>query len=162
MLQTILITFLLLSALGVIFVRKPVHACLCFLVTLLSLAALFLQLSAEFVAVLQILVYAGAILVLFMFVIVLFQDAYLQIDRNPPKSFAPLLYGAIAVLMGTLFYFGKDLVKLPAPQGLPASYGTVQALGEALYLQFFFPFEAITLLFLVAVVGAFYIGKKWT
>lgn len=161
--QLILTTVLLLSALGVILARKPVHACLSFLVTLLSLAALFLELSAEFVAVLQVLVYAGAILVLFMFVIVLFQDAYLQIDRTPQKSFPPLIYGAIGALLATLLYFGKDFVGFPAVSAtLPANYGTVQALGKALYLQFFFPFEAITLLFLVAVIGAFYIGKKWT
>lgn len=161
--QLILTTTLLLSALGVLLSVKPVHACLAFLVTLFSLAGLFFELSAEFVAVLQILVYAGAILVLFMFVIVLFQDAYLQIDRTPAKSYPPLLWGAIGVLLATLLYFGKDFLKLPLVNTtLPENYGTVQALGKALYLDFFFPFEAVTLLFLVAVIGAFYIGKKWT
>lgn len=164
MVQMVLTVLLLLSALGVILAPKPVHACLAFLMTLLALAGLFLELNAEFVAVLQILVYAGAILVLFMFVIVLFQDAYQQIDRTPAKSFPPLLWGAIAALLGSLIYFGKDFVGITAttPKSIPEGFGTVQMLGKALYIDFFFPFEAITLLFLVAVVGAFYIGKKWT
>lgn len=161
--QLILTTTLLLSALGVVLSSKPVHACLAFLLTLLSLAGLFFEMDAQFIAVLQILVYAGAILVLFMFVIVLFQDAYLQIDRTPAKSFPPLLWGAIGALVATLLYLGRDFLKVPQINtALPEHYGTVQTLGKALYLDFFLPFEAVTLLFLVAVIGAFYIGKKWT
>src|SRR5581483_9485736 len=72
---------LILSSLGVILFKKPVHACLSFLFSLLILAGIYLQLSAEFIAVMQILVYAGAILVIFMFVIILFQDAHEQIEK---------------------------------------------------------------------------------
>lgn len=150
---------LLLSSIGILLVKKPVHACLCFLLTLLMLSGLYLQLSAQFIAVMQVLVYAGAILVIFMFVIVLFQDAYLQIEKNPPRS-SPLLLGLSgAAFVLALLFFGRKLTGFSAKEA-PADFGTVQALGKALYLDFFFPFEAVILLFLIAVVGALYIGKK--
>jgi NADH-quinone oxidoreductase subunit J len=161
--QCILGIILILSALGVILARKPVHASLSFLVTLLTLAVFYLQLSAEFIAVMQILVYAGAILVIFMFVIILFQDAHQQIVEFQPESAPILLVGAAAAFVIGLAFLGQRLIGLTPPaKGLPEGFGTAQSLGSALYVDFFFPFEAVTLLFLVAVVGAFYIGKKGT
>lgn len=159
--EWILGTILILSSLGVILVRKPVHACLSFLLTLLALAALYLQLSAEFIAVMQVLVYAGAILVIFMFVIVLFQDAHQQISRFQTKSAPFLLLAAAIAFSAALVFIGQKLLALPpVVKQLPMGYGSVQSLGRALYVDFFFPFEAVILLFLIAVVGALYIGRK--
>jgi NADH-quinone oxidoreductase subunit J len=160
-LQWILGILLILFSLGVILARKPVHSCLSFLVTLLILAAMYLQLSAQFIAVMQVLVYAGAILVIFMFVIVLFQDAYKEITRIPAES-SPYLLVISAVLFSVAFGFlAWRLIGLPPlKENLPEDYGTVQGLGHALYVDYFFPFEAVILLFLVAVIGALYIGKK--
>lgn len=152
---------LILASLGVILTKKPVHACLSFLLTLMALAGLYLHLSAQFIAAMQILVYAGAILVIFMFVIILFQDAHSQLALFKAKSSTALL-----VVAGTGFFFSLVLLAArvfllpPINHQLPPDYGTAQALGRALYLDFFFPFEAVILLFLVAVVGALYIGKK--
>lgn len=159
--QWILGLVLVLSSLGVILARNPVHASLSFLLTLMALAALYLQLSAQFIAAMQILVYAGAILVIFMFVIVLFQDAHAQLAQFKAKSCTALLALAGLGLGASLILLGSQLIDIPTSQGnLPAGFGTVQDLGKALYLDFFFPFEAVILLFLVAVVGALYIGKK--
>ena len=72
LIQWIMGLVLILSAMGVILLRKPLYACLSFLLSLLLLAAFYLQLYAEFIAVMQILIYAGAILVIFVFVIVFF------------------------------------------------------------------------------------------
>lgn len=152
---------LILSSLGVILTPKPVQACLCFLMTLLTLAALYLQLSAQFIAVMQVLVYAGAILVLFMFVIVLFQDAHQQIVNFKAKSSPWLLIiaqTAFVVMLGALGVYFLNLSH--AQPGVQDGFGTVESLGKALYVDFFFPFEAVILLFLVAVIGALYIGKK--
>jgi len=159
--QWILGVVLILSSLGVILARKPVHSSLSFLLTLLSLALLYLQLNAEFIAVMQILVYAGAILVIFIFVIVLFQDAHQQISQYSPKSFFPFLLAAGVAFLLALVFLGTRLTGLSATsKNLPAGFGSVQSIGEALYIDFFFPFEAVVLLFLIAVVGALYIGKK--
>ena len=159
--QWILGLMLILSSLGVIVARKPLYASLSFLLSLLMLAALYLQLSAQFIAVMQILVYAGAILVIFIFVIVLFQDAHQQIARFEPGSKTLLLNIAASTFILALIFVGKGVIDLPAKGGeLPEGFGTVQSLGQALYIDFFFPFEAVTLLFLVAIIGALYVAKK--
>lgn len=160
-LNWILGTILILSSLGVIFAKKPVYSSLFFLLTLLTQAGLFMELSAQFIAVMQILVYAGAILVIFMFVIVLFQDAYQQIDKYDPESSKPLLIVSAVAFIVVMCFVASNLISLPAPKEiLPANYGTVQSLGRELYVDFFFPFEAVTLLFIVALIGALYTGKR--
>ena len=152
---------LILSSLGVILAPKPVQASLSFLLTLMTLAALYLQLSAEFIAIMQVLVYAGAILVLFMFVIILFQDAHQQMDKIKAKSEFMLLFGAAAAFLLLMLIWGHRLLGLSkALPNAPHEFGTVESLGHILYVDFFFPFEAVVLLFLVALIGAVYIGKK--
>lgn len=161
MIDWILGTLLVLSSLGVVFVPKPVHASLCFLLTLVSLALCYLDLSAPFISALQVLVYAGAILVIFMFVIILFQDAYQEIDKYPALSSPYLLLCAIGAQGLIMLFLGKKLVGLShTKEALPEGYGTVESLGRALYTDFFFPFEAVVLLFLIALIGALYIGRK--
>ena len=159
--QLILGLILVLSSLGVITARKPVHACLSFLLTLLTLAALYLQLSAEFIAVIQILVYAGAILVIFMFVIILFQDAHQKIEEEDPKSSKWLRLAAVSIFILTFAALGYHMLGITSiSESLPIEFGSVQSIGKALYIDFFFPFEAVVIVFLVAIVGALYIGKK--
>lgn len=159
--QWILGSILILSSLGVILAPKPVHASIAFLLSLLTLSALYLQLSAQFIAVMQILIYAGAILVIFMYVIVLFQDAHQQIIRFEPKSSPILLFIAACASILIMIFLGTKILHLsPLKEKVPEGFGTVQSIGQALYIDFFFPFEAVILLFLVAVVGALYIGKK--
>lgn len=159
--QWILSFVLILSSLGILVVRKPVHACLCFLLTLISLAALYLQLSAEFIAVIQILVYAGAILVIFMFVIVLFQDAHHKIDLIKANSSYVLLSLAGTLFLLMLLFVGTQIIEVVSShEKLPEGFGLVKTLGKLLYIDFFFPFEAVILLFLIATIGALYIGRK--
>lgn len=159
--QCILGFFIILSAFGIILARKPVHACLSFLATLLLLSAYYLELSAQFIGIMQILVYAGAILVIFMFVIVLFQDAYLKIAHLKSNTSSLLLaFSGIMLLFG-FTYLAFQLKELPQwNKPLPDNFGSVQNIGKALYVDFFFPFEAIIMVFLVAIVGAVYIGKR--
>ena len=159
--QWILGIILILASIGVLVARKPVHACLSFLLALLMLAALYLQLSAEFVAVMQVLVYAGAILVIFMYVIVLFQDAHSQISQFKANSAPLLLWGAVTAFALSLGVLALQLIGLTLSKGmLPKNFGTAEQLGMALYIDFFFPFEAVIFLFLVALIGAVYIGRK--
>ena len=159
--QLLLGMILILSSIGVIAARQPVHACLSFLLLLLTLATFYIHLSAEFIGIMQILVYAGAILVIFMFVIILFQDAHQQIEKYKSKSSIPFLFVAGGAFLVTLFFFGRGLIGYrPKGHSLTESFGTVQSLGQALYVDFFFPFEAVILIFLVALVGALYIGRK--
>lgn len=159
--QWILGSILILASLGVITVKKPIYASLSFLLTLLMLAALYLQLSAEFIGIMQVLVYAGAILVIFMFVIILFQDAYQKINDLDSKSSPALLLTALGAFLVTTLFMGSRLIGLsPVKQPISEEFGTAHSLGFTLYLDFFFPFEAVILIFLVAVIGALYIAKK--
>lgn len=152
---------LILSSIGVVLAKKPIYASLSFLVTLLTLAVLYLVLSAEFIAVMQVLVYAGAILVIFMFVIVLFQDAHQQIVLYKAKS-SPLLLAVGALsLIGAFIFFGMQLDGLiPLKREIPTNFGDVEPLGFLLYVDFFFPFEALILIFLIAIVGSIYIARR--
>lgn len=159
--QWVLCIILVLSSLGVVLAWKPVHASLSFLLTLITLAALYLQLDAQFIAVMQVLVYAGAILVIFMFVIVLFQDAHQQIARFKAKSMPLLLVVAGVAMLIAMVFLGEKITGLkPMDKSLPEGFGSAQTLGQALYIDFFFPFEAVLVLFLIAVIGALYVGKK--
>lgn len=159
--QYFLGVLVLLASLGVILCKKPVHSCLSFLLTLLGLAGIYLQLSAPFISAMQILVYAGAILVIFMFVVVLFQDAYLAIRDYKAKtsSFWPA-FSAVS-LIGVVTFLGLHASSISYQnKELTEGYGSIEMLGKAIYIDFFFPFEAVGLLFLVAIVGSLYIGKK--
>lgn len=158
--QWILGIILILSALGVITLRKPVHASLSFLLTLVMLAGLYLQLSAEFIAVMQILVYAGAILVIFMFVIILFQDAHDQIEKFKSNCSYALLVTAITAFSLALAFIGIRTTGISSSEEAVKGFGTVQSLGNALYIDYFFPFEVVILLFLIALVGGLYIAKR--
>jgi len=152
---------IVLSSLGMILVKKPVHSCLCFLSTLIALAAVYLQINAPFLAMMQILVYAGAILVIFMFVIVLFQDAHAKIATLKPGSRSWLLLLGSLSLIAAVLWLEEYLTHLSFGHRIDQSeLGSAHSLGMALYTEFFFPFEALSLLFLIAVVGALYIGKK--
>ena len=152
---------LILSSLGVIIAQRPIYASLSFLLSLIALAATYSELSAEFIAVMQILVYAGAILVIFVFVIVLFQDAHLKIGQYKAKSKPELLAIAITIFLAAFIFFARRFINhVPERAPLTEDFGSAQGLGEALYLNFFFPFEAIILLFLVAIIGSLYIAKK--
>lgn len=152
---------LILSSIGVIVAKKPVYSSLSFLLSLLVLASLYLELSAQFIGVMQVLVYAGAILVIFMFVIVLFQDAHYEISLFKAQSSSLWIGIAALAFFSALAYFGYRLLTLqPEKNSLPNEYGTVESLGQVLYLDFFFPFEAVILIFLIAVAGSLYIGRK--
>ena len=152
---------LVLSSIGVIALKNPVHASLSFLLTLLSLAIIYIELAAEFIGISQVLVYAGAILVIFMFVVILFQDAHYELLKFKPKVNRTFIYTTGFIFLMAIGWYLKQIVPRPIDEPLlRPSYGTVEHLGKALYIDFFFPFEAVVFLFLVAIVGALYLGKK--
>lgn len=152
---------LVLSSLAVLLVRKPVHAALCFLATLLTLASLYMRLNAPFIATMQLMVYAGAILVIFMFVVVLFQDAHEKIDLTKDKIKPYLLIAAGVGLMLLFINIGQELhLNSSLNENSLSNFGTVASIGRVLYLNFFLPFEISLLVFLIALIGAVYIAKK--
>lgn len=150
-------------ALGVVFHRNPVHCALLLVGVLLSLAGVFIILHAQFVAALQVIVYAGAIMVLFLFVVML-----LNVKGETPlltpgtaKGFG-FLFGlliAVELLWIVLLPGGPEGAAIPAAP-LPSDFGSPAALGRLLYTVWLYPFEVTSVLLLVAVVGAVVLAKR--
>jgi NADH-quinone oxidoreductase subunit J len=150
----------ILSALMVITRRNPVHSALSLIFTLLSLAGLYLMLYAPFVAGVQIILYVGGIMVLFLFVIML-----VNLERNMREdqfnkqwlvaTLATLVLGALFV-----YVYVKGKAIFPATLApLPEQMNT-QMVGRALYTTYMYPFEIASILLLVAIVGAVVMAKK--
>ena len=154
----LLAAFTVASALTVIIHRNPIYSALGLVSTLFLLAVLFVGLDAQMVAVLQIIVYAGAIVVLFLFVIMLLN---LQVEE---RSFAaPPLIGVAALgglAMGVLVILAIVRTQLGSPVPVHAGFGGTEALAERLFTVYLLPFELTSLLLLVAIVGAVVVGRK--
>jgi NADH-quinone oxidoreductase subunit J len=149
-----------LSAILVITRRNPVHSALALIFTLLALAGLYLMLYAPFVAGVQIILYAGGIMVLFLFVIMLVN---LDKSQKGEQFNRQWLAGTLATLcLGGLFLFvyvrGRDL--FPGTPLRLAEGNNTQQIGIGLYQTYMLPFEIASLLLLVAIVGAVVMAKK--
>ena len=154
------------SALLCITRKNPVASALWLVVTLFSIAALFVLLDAQFLAVLQILVYAGAIMVLFLFVIML-----LNLGRPGPSDIkGPLGLGVAVLLAAALLFLLQPLtqttlrsaITLP-PGSVPAlqqQQGIVGAVANPLFSAYLIPFEIASVLLLAAIVGAVVLAKR--
>jgi NADH-quinone oxidoreductase subunit J len=165
-----LITFWLLaaalvaSAIFVITAKKPVYSVIGLLANFAALAIMYLTLSAEFLAVIQIIVYSGAILILFVFVIALLSSGVAPFTLGPDRIPAALGGGAIASLLAlALIVFGVGQVPpaiVPAhasvitgPVGTAGTFGSVADFGTALFTVYLLPFEITALILMVAVVA---------
>lgn len=152
------------AALGVIFVRNPVASAMSLVASFFFLAGIYVLLWAHTIAVLQVLVYAGAIMVLFLFVIMLLSLT----DTGPIVQMSPSRVAGGAATIALLASLVLVLKKLPSSDTVDwasdgarlASFGTVQQLGAELYTRWLFPFEAVSLLLLVAIVGAVVVAKS--
>ena len=147
------------SALVVITHRNPVISALALGLNLLSIAGFYLVMRAQFIALLQVIVYAGAILVLIVFVIMLLNlrdDARQRGSGSFQRWLAPLLALAFAAILGRAMMKGAG-AGFAAPAG---GFGTVDALGRELFTRFFYPFEVVSLLLIVAMVGAVLLAKR--
>jgi len=157
-----LATLMVASALGVILARSPIYATLNLVVTLLALSGLFVLLQAYFVAIIQIIIYAGAILVLFLFVVMLLDLAPETLLRIKGGTFrlAGAVFGLffLAQLVTVLTRsFPAGLV--PGLGGKPVA-GTTASVGKLLFTTYALPFEVASGLLMVGIIGAVVLAKK--
>src|SRR5687768_11479324 len=148
------------GAIGVVFASNPVHSALMLVMTLFGIAVLFVAQDAHFLAAVQVIVYTGAIVVLFLFVIMLLgvdRSEALEVDPLPGQRVAAGVVGLASVALLVLLAVrsaqvstGDTSVSGPAAGG----YDNVEALGESLFTDYVFAFEATTVLLVIAVVGA--------
>ncbi len=153
------------SGLMVVLARNPVRSALFLVVTFLTIAVLYITLSAQFLAAVQVMVYAGAIMVLFLFVIML-------LNLSAPEALKErgTIQRPIALALGGMFLtaliFSQALMAMPttpAGEAEVANLGTVQTIGLSLYnpqLPWLFPFEITSILLLISVIGAIVLAKR--
>lgn len=148
---------------AVVAVASPnlVYSALSLLVTFIHIAGLYVLLNAEFIAAVQIIVYAGAILVLYLFVLMLFNpnQESLYLHRQYPIG---IFLGVVVLGLMILAAFRSDILEQKGTFTVAAvkSIGHTQAIGQALYTQFIFPFEIASLILLVAMFGAIVLAGR--
>jgi len=148
----------ILCALMTVVSKNPVHSVLYLIITFFAIAGHYVLLNAQFLAAVHIIVYAGAIMVLFLYVIMMLN---LNADAEPHKGkwlrVAATIAGGLLmiVLVGAL----KD-ANVQVNPSANANYGLIKTLGNSLYKDFMLPFEVSAILFLAAMVGAVMLGKK--
>ena len=146
------------SALGLVLKRNAIHGALFLVVNLASVAALYLMLGAEFLAAAQVIVYAGAIMVLFVFAIMVLIPGKEETGPDPRRPWrvvalpvaGVLLVQVLAIVLGT---------RGPTPVGAPAP-GGVEAIGRLLFTDYLFPFELTSVLLLAAMVGVLVLARR--
>ena len=147
------------SALGVILMRNPIHAALLLTVNLAGVAALYLMLQAQFLALVQVIVYAGAIAVLFVFAIMVLVPGKEETGPDPlsgQRWLAVPLAGLL--LLETLLVLRSTTLQSASPGAAPVSSG--EPLYRLLLTDFLFPFEVTSLLLLTAIVGVMAMTKR--
>jgi NADH-quinone oxidoreductase subunit J len=154
----------LAGAAGVVMSRKPVHAAMSLVMTLFSVAVFFVLQGAHFLAAVQVIVYAGAIVVLFLFVIMLLGIDKEDVLDEPLSAQRPL-----ALLVGVALFAGLLLLAgILQPTGAPAARGSatqgdvanVERVARSLFTDFLWPFEITSALLVIAVVGAVVLARR--
>jgi NADH-quinone oxidoreductase subunit J len=153
-------TIALVSAVNVVLQRHPIASALSLIGVMGSIAILYLQLGAEFIAMAQIIVYAGAVMVLFIFVIMLL-NAGAEARRG--RSWTAQLLGipALVAFVGLMcFYFQRGFSDAGEAKFGNFTGGSAQSVGYALFTDYLLPFEVTSVLILVAIVGAIVLARK--
>jgi len=154
----------ILSGIAMVLARNAVHAALLLIVNFFTLAMFFLILGSPFLFVVQIIVYAGAIMVLFLFVIMLLgvdRQVSLREQLKGQRWLAALLGAGLVVEVVLAVRIGVGFHQKPLPNfALVNRGGNVQALARVLFNQYFFPFEVTSVLLIVAAIGAMLHGRR--
>jgi NADH-quinone oxidoreductase subunit J len=150
------------SALNILIQRNPLYSALSLIGTLASLSALYVTLRAQFIAAIQIVVYAGAIMVLFLFVIMLLNAPKEEphIDKNRALRYLAIPFAGV-LLAEAFFVFQKvPRLTLPAADNSDRALGTTWSIGRGLFTSYLLPFEVTSILILMAVVGAMVLARR--
>ena len=152
----------LVGAVGVVLSRNAVHSALYLLLNFATFAAMYIMLGAQFLGVVQIVVYAGAIVVLFLFVVMLIGGEIGDI-RSKSRSYTRIVAGIVvaAFLLALIFVIGQSLPADALPKGAPDN-GSVQAIGAVLYTEYLLPFELASILLLAGMLGGVVLARRYT
>jgi NADH-quinone oxidoreductase subunit J len=151
-------TLLVASALGLIIARNPVYSALFLVLCFLNSAVIWLLTEAEFLAIVLVLVYVGAVMVLFLFVVMMLDINLAELRRGFTRFAwlgwitAVAVIAEIVAVVWSRGLTGLDVGRSPVPE--PASYSNTMALGQVIYTRYAYPFELAAMLLLVAIVAA--------
>lgn len=147
------------GALSMLIQKHPINSALSLIVVMVSLAMIYLLLGAEFVAAIQVIVYAGAIMVLFVFVIMLLNAG---VEERSSGSRVAIIFGFPAMLVGAGVVAWTLINRdgSPAPLALGQFHGTAEAISDLLFRDFLLPFEVTSILILIAIMGAVLLARK--
>ena len=152
------------SAIGLIAKKNPIHGALFLVVNLGCVAVLYLTLGAEFLAAAQVIVYAGAIMVLFVFAIMVLIPGKEETGPDPRRRWRVLALPAGVALFGLLIpIIGAARRMAPTPArdaSSPAVSGSVESIGRLLFTDYLFPFELTSVLLLAAMVGVMLLSRR--
>lgn len=148
----------LAGGIGVIASRPPVRSALSLLLVLGSLAVMYLLLAAQFIAALQVIIYAGAIVVLFLFVIMLLHMRSGEGLVEKLRWQRPVSYGLAGLFLAALLYAIWTGAGISATEPAPG-FGTAEAIGRSLFTTFLLPFEAASIVLLVGIIAAVVVGR---
>jgi NADH-quinone oxidoreductase subunit J len=149
----------LYSAMMVLISKKPIHSVLYLTLTFFAIAGHYILLNAQFLAVVHVIVYAGAIMVLFLFTVMLLNLNKEEITQKPLWiRLAAMITGGLLMIVLTGIFRGYDIALTTDP--LLTQIGLVKNLGQVLYKDYLLPFELSSVLFLTAMVGAVLLAKK--
>jgi NADH-quinone oxidoreductase subunit J len=147
------------AAINLLIQKHPIHSALSLIVVMGSLALLYLLLGAEFVAAVQLIVYAGAIMVLFVFVIMLL-NAQEEEHEGDSKVAHLLAVPVVATLAGMLIYMITSKSQAQAPVTLGSFSGSTSEIAMLLFTKYLLPFEVTSVLILIAILGAVVLTRK--
>lgn len=154
----------LVGALSTVLAKNPIRGAMGLLLTIVGIAGLFLKLNAQFLAAIQLIVYAGAVVVLFVFVVMLLgPDAgHVEQKAEPKARLSRALAGVLMALISvvTLVLVLKNADKPARFGAVSPSHGSVEAVGQQLFTKTLVPFELATALLIVAVVGAIAVARS--
>ena len=154
-------TVAIVSALMAVFSKNPVYSVLSLIVNFFCIAGHYFLLNAQFLAAVHIIVYAGAIMVLFLYVIMMLNlNQQLEPHKSVLVKLAAVVSGGLLLLTLVATFKGSAISAPPSPLSLDNNIGLVESLGKALFGEFLLPFEVSSILFLAAMVGAVMIGKR--
>jgi NADH-quinone oxidoreductase subunit J len=148
-----------LGGIGVIISRQPIRSVLSLVVVMIALSIEFLLLSAQFIFVVQIIVYAGAVMVLFLFVIALLGPAR-ELGRGRLRFQAWLSLLFVVVFFGLIYAMFQGITYRQPEKVDLSVFGTVQSIAVGLFTNYLYPFELTSILLLVAAIGAVYLSRR--
>jgi NADH-quinone oxidoreductase subunit J len=155
---SVLATLCVLCAVGVVLSKNPIWSALCLVGTFFLIAILYFTLQADMLGVTQIVVYAGAIMVLFLFILMVLNPARSPVEKPELRNWVAGILGLALIVA-----IGSQVVQAlagPSDINAPSHYGEPLAIGRVLFTSYAYPFEAISMLLLIGIVGSILLAKR--